>query len=97
MTDPDDNLRDGMEGLLSEADERNKRIELFTLRAKAISGPLGVLLRTVSAMHENWAERELAGCVTVAEETSMWQIVDAAMDACDYLTGMDLSAVIVDG
>jgi hypothetical protein len=91
--DGEDGLRDGLESLLSESDQRNARVADFFLKAKTVNGPLGVLLRTVAAMYEGFCETEEFGGTTAAEETRMYQILDAAMDATDFLYGMDLSAV----
>lgn len=71
-------------------DEWNRQVAAFALAARNVQGPLGVLLRTISVMHRSYVEDELAGHTTVAETDRMTQIVDDAIGATTYLTGMGL-------
>lgn len=54
-------------------------------KAADIEGPLGDLLRTVSAMHDEWLLAADFGAVTDAESRRMETIADAAVDCETWL------------
>lgn len=79
MEAPRERLREG------ESNEQ-RRLSLGDT-AVGIEGPLGDLLRTVSAMHDEWLLACDFGAVTDAESRRMELITDSAVECVTWLRG----------
>ncbi len=82
-----DALVQHMEDVEAQHAAVDREREQLAERARDIPGPLGDLLRTIAAKHEDWLDAACVGAVTEAESGRMEQIVDAAVALEQWLRG----------
>lgn len=84
---PADEIAATIKGAVRDADDRNARIVRFQERVRDIHGPLGILLRQIDSAYAEFAESELRGGTTTAEEARINGVLDEAMATLDWLGG----------